>query len=194
MYDDYAWYQDYPQDAFYVNIMDSLVDLQLLLDKCPYENLKETFCKMIFVHAITLMETYLGDTIISAIKEKESFLERAIQNCQELKDKKLSLHQIFKNSDIVQNTVFNEISKVIFHNLSKVIQIYKAIFDITLPHPEALLKLIATRHDIVHRNGKNKAGEKININKERVIELFKEIESFISDVDSKVQEKLQNDS
>jgi hypothetical protein len=45
-------------------------------------------------------------------------------------------------------------------------------------------KAIAKRHDIVHRNGKNKSGNDILISREELIELMDKVHAFAEDIDN----------
>jgi hypothetical protein len=69
--------------------------------------------------------------------------------------------------------------KVIYHNLDVVQNMYTATFNIKFPEIAELSKLIATRHDLVHRNGKTKEGEEVKIDKNIITELLKKTSEFV---------------
>ncbi|WP_138708163.1 hypothetical protein [Desulfocurvibacter africanus] len=73
-----------------------------------------------------------------------------------------------------------------WHNLGKAKDIYTTTFKIEFPSIQELSKRILTRHDIIHRNGKNKEGEKIYILKTDVINLVLESEKLVKELDEKL--------
>ena len=76
---------------------------------------------------------------------------------------------------------------MLYHNLPKISGIYKNTLDIQFPSIKEVMKLINIRHDLIHRNGKNKDGDVIEISKEKLIDTISTIKKFISDIEDQIQ-------
>ena len=72
--------------------------------------------------------------------------------------------------------------EIIYHNLDKVQNMYVATFEITFPDIAELSKLVVTRHDLVHRNGKTKEGEEVIVDKDVVNDLIAKISKFVEEI------------
>ncbi|ENL7332379.1 hypothetical protein AB5T01_004245 [Escherichia albertii] len=140
--------------------------------------------KMNYSYSITLMETCLGDMIKSLILKNKYFFENAIKNVDELKKEKLSLRDVYQNPDIVKTVVIRKFSDYLYHNIEKTVQVYSAVLGEKIPDnvmkeiPE-ICKIALIRHDIVHRNGSDKDGKKINLNKEILLKALGDISNFV---------------
>jgi hypothetical protein len=51
---------------------------------------------MSYAYAVTLLETFLGDTFKALIIKRENFLENAIKNVKEIKNEKYSIFELSK--------------------------------------------------------------------------------------------------
>jgi len=79
--------------------------------------------------------------------------------------------------------------EIIYHNLPKVSHIYKETLDINFPAINQIQKDISIRHDLVHRNGKNKKGEQVLVSKEIIEEFISRVESFVDEIDKQLKDK-----
>ena len=73
-----------------------------------------------------------------------------------------------------------------YHNLGKIKPIYKDVLDIDLGDIRDIMKTVQIRHDIVHRSGKGKDGNLLNIKKEDVSALVEKVSFLMSAVSSKL--------
>lgn len=79
--------------------------------------------------------------------------------------------------------------EIIYHHLPRVKNIYKSTLDIDLGNISELMECISIRHDIVHRNGKDKDGNLQNINKEDIVRLASIVSDFIRNIESQFVSK-----
>ncbi len=79
--------------------------------------------------------------------------------------------------------------EVLYHNLPKVSKMYEATIDIVFPNFSEIQKAISIRHDLVHRNGKTKEGKEIIIDDMMVDDIISKVESFITEIDQRLNEK-----
>lgn len=76
--------------------------------------------------------------------------------------------------------------EIIYHKLPRVKNIYNSVLGINLGEKiviSDLMKCIGIRHDIVHRNGKDKEGNLQDISKEDVLELAEKVSKFIGNIE-----------
>lgn len=88
--------------------------------------------------------------------------QKFCKNIHGIKNRKFDLSEIYDKFDKLRDIVKIELVEVIYHDLPKVKGMYQDTFQIEFPEIGDLMKVIKTRHDMVHRNGKNKEGEKLN--------------------------------
>ena len=72
-----------------------------------------------------------------------------------------------------------------YHDLSKIKQIYKSI-NVDMGDIGDLAKAVIIRHDIVHRNGKDKDGNQRTITRKMVEELAAKVADLIYDVSNQI--------
>lgn len=144
----------------------------------------ESALKMTYSYSITLMETCLGDMIKSLILRNSYFFENAIDDVEELKKERLSLKDVYQNRDIVKTVVIRKFSDYLYHNIEKTVQVYSAVLgekpsdNVKKEVPE-ICKIAKIRHDIVHRNGVDKEGNKITLSKDILIKAMQDIKNFV---------------
>ena len=76
---------------------------------------------------------------------------------------------------------------VIYHDLPKVKNMYQDSLKIAFPEISELMLIIKTRHDMVHRNGKDKDGKIIEITESIIDEIIEIVEEFVMDIESKIK-------
>ncbi|MEZ8468519.1 hypothetical protein AB6D20_025990 [Vibrio splendidus] len=72
---------------------------------------EETFYKMAYAHAVTLMESFLADTVRSLILSNETYFINAIHKVETLKESKYTLAEIAKQPDGAKGFAIKELSK-----------------------------------------------------------------------------------
>ena len=149
------------------------------------------FLRLLYANVITALETYLSDMFIGTVKNNPDFMRRFIETTPEFKEDKISLSDAYTAKEQADNKADDYLSKVVWHNISRVKQMYKDTLSIDFPEDiNAIYRAIQYRHDIVHRNGKTKDGKELRIEKNDIIALIDYIESFAKNIDIEL-EKLQ---
>lgn len=170
------------------NIAFSQFDMQMniLKDELP-ENPSLPLMKMTYSYMVTLMETCLSDMIKSLVLGDENYLKNAIVNISELKKRQLSLAEVFRTEDVVKKVVIQTLSDYLYHDVKKIVAIYNAVLGektpdnvrSEMPHVIAITQL---RHDIVHRNGHDKEGKPVLLDKKTLTEAMDHIHSFVKHI------------
>ena len=150
----YEW--EYVEPSTFGEFNTTIQELRKML-KFSFTSANDTFFKMVDAFAVTAMEAYLSGTLIKKVKENDDYLLNAAQKIEDLKDEKMTLYEVVKNPDQAKNRILEKLYEFMYHNLPKIKCIYEAVFGIKIDYPlKDLMSIVRRRHDIVHRNGKNK--------------------------------------
>ncbi|MBD2386795.1 hypothetical protein [Cylindrospermum sp. FACHB-282] len=145
--------------------------------------------RQIYIGAITCLETYLSDAFINTVLSDQEYIKSFFYSFKDFKKQKLGMNELFNYLDKAEEIAKKTMLEIIYHNLPKVSEMYKAILNISFPESGKIYKYIATRHDLVHRNGKTKDSKKILIDESIVNEVINNIENFVTEIDQMLQEK-----
>lgn len=122
---------------------------------------------------------------MSSEENKRKFVE----NFKDFENIKISIADIYKNTENIELRIKKTLREIIYHHLPRVKNIYKSTLDIDLGNISELMECISIRHDIVHRNGKDKDGNLQNINKEDIVRLASIVSDFIRNIESQFVSK-----
>lgn len=145
--------------------------------------LQPHYFNMLYSSVITSLETYLSDALKFNLSNKEEFLIKFVETFQDFKNIKCNFNDIFNLCNSIESTVEEGLRSFLYHNLPKIQGIYKSTFNITFNPIDELMQSISIRHDLVHRNGKDKNGDVHNIQKEDIVELCDKTLSFITNIE-----------
>lgn len=174
--EEYRWLHEQKYSFPYAAFCTTVKEIEKILSSHIDPAVTDTMYKMAHVHAVTALETYLGDTLMLLVMGKKQYVLNAAQNIEKIKNKKLEPYKILSNKDIVEQMVFKHLSDHLYHDPVKAMRLYKDCLDFQCTHPlGTIIKVATLRHDIVHRNGKDKDGS-------NVIPNFTEVKSAISEI------------
>lgn len=154
------------------------------LNQLELENLEllQVLKRQLYISAIGTLETFLSETFINQTDENPEYFKKFVETFPDFSKQKIQLNDIFNQFEKIKRTARKEMLKVIYHNLDIVQNMYVATFNITFPDIAELSKIVATRHDLVHRNGKTKDGEEVVINETIINELIEKIVKFVEEI------------
>lgn len=177
---DLNWYKNEAYQNIFSNFLKEIAELKALHSTPILDEHLESFYKMVYVHSVTILESYLSDTVKSLIITNDEYLENAISNVNELKKAKFSISDIKSENNGALGFSLKILSKMLYHNISKIVRIVAAIVDkkIEVNFVE-VEKIIKIRHDLVHRNGKDEDGNLILINEKDVLTAIDSIRRFV---------------
>lgn len=147
------------------------------------DDVKEKLHYMLYAKIITNIETYLGDSLKSIVLNDEKYLRKFVLEYSPYKKEEFKLCDIFDKYDKIKDIVKQSLDKILYHNLWQIKQIYIKILDVDMGDISILSKAVVIRHDIIHRNGKDKEGNVHIITKEMVSELAHTANDFIYNID-----------
>ena len=106
-----------------------IASLKALLKFEPGISNGTTFCKMIYAHAVTIMEVYLEDMIKALIVSNLHFLKNTIKNVKPFCDGRFKLSEISLEPDGIKKFVLLKLTENLFHDIPKVINIYSGLLE-----------------------------------------------------------------
>lgn len=177
-----------PNTRFYNVLSKSLLEIEALIADGNKSANKDLLAKLLFANCITAFETYLSDTLIYTVVNFPPLIRRVVETDPEFTKRKLEVADLFRRHDGIRNEVAKYLEELIYHNLSKVKQLYKSVLCVDFPKDlSSIFRAIELRHDIVHRNGHNKEGDKHQLSLESVHELISHLRGFVENVDGQVK-------
>ncbi len=136
---------------------------------------------LLYVSVITAVETYLSDAFINTVLGDAKHLRRFVENNPEFKKKTFRLSEVFLRHESINDEVKEYLLSQLWHNIAKIKPMYEATLDVSFPNNlGSMFQAIKIRHDLVHRNGRNKDGDQIVLSKEDVEGLIADASEFIN--------------
>ncbi len=192
-YDEYLVNDIAEITEYYRNFSFSILNVKQLLEADVGGPVKRCFYRLLYANVIATMETYLSDAFINTVVSDEELMRSFIESTPEFKTVKISLADVYKAAEKIEQRAKKYLADVVWHNLSRIKPMYKSVLGIEFGTALGqIFEGIRKRHDIVHRNGKTKSGEEILITKEDVKDLFSRVETFIKEVDEKLSKMRAN--
>lgn len=148
--------------------------------------LQQTLQQMVFVQVITILETFLSDTFIHKVVPDATLLRKLVESENSFKMQQVPVSSVFAVREGIGERVKVYLTGIVWHNLTKVSKLYKRVLNVQFSELDKIVEAIDLRHDCVHRNGKTKDGEPVNVTKDTVFELIKEVLSLVQAIDTQL--------
>lgn len=180
--DDYE--EEYKSMYFDEHVRDTID----VLDKIDMldETAQKLLYRTLYANVISSMEAFLSDRLIQKVLSSNGAKRQFVENFKDFKETQIPISEIYKSIGGIESQIKKVLREIIYHNLPRVKHIYKSTLNIDLGDISELMKCISIRHDIVHRNGKDKDGNTRNITKEDVITLAHNVTDFIRNIESQI--------
>ena len=176
--------------SFYRTFLDEISSLRVLNKlSVPDPKAKKTLRRHIYIGVIACLETYLSDAFINTVLSNKDYLSSFFTSFKDFKEQKLGMNELLDVANKAEEIAKKAMLEVLYHNLPKVSKMYEATLDIVFPNFSEIQKAVSIRHDLVHRNGKTKEGKEIIIDDMMVDYIISKVESFISEIDQRLNEK-----
>lgn len=191
-----GWYEGFehledivkPNTRFYGVLCESLSEIEALVADGGQSKNEKLLSKLLYANIVTAFETYLSDTFVYTVVSLSPLIRRIVETDPEFSKRKMEVTDLFRRYDGIRDEVAEYLMGLIYHNLSKVKQLYRSVLCVDFPKDlSSIFTAINVRHDIVHRNGRNKQGEEHLLNFDSVSELLSTIRDFVKSVDIQVK-------
>lgn len=168
---------------------DSLQEIQNRLGRTPDAFLR----KLLFVHVITALESYLSDFLISKILKDKATLRRFIEEVSVFQEQKMSVSEVFKMRAAIKKRAISQLETVVWHRLDHVGKMYSKVLGIDFPPDLGNINdAVKLRNLLVHRDGKPIDGKKQKIVSEKdIVKAMDAVEKLVNHVEDHWQ-KLQS--
>jgi len=187
--DEYEWIRAISdKEAFYAFEQSVKETLALLKVKDTPE---QHFLRLLYVNAITALETYLSDFFINIIKSERGYLQIFVEKYEPFEKEKFPLNQIFSKMSLIEKTAITTLREIMWHNLYKVSVIYRLTLDIEFPKIPELYKAVDIRHDLVHRSGKTLDGQKHELEIVQIENVLNQAAALVKSIEYQWQEKFK---
>lgn len=174
-------------NKYYESFNISINHIQAISEIYMSSDAKQHLLGILYVNVITAVEAYLSDAFIANVFDDASALRRFVETNPVFKNKSFNLSELFIKHDSIDQEVKGYLLGLMWHNIQKIKPMYKATLDVNFPADLSyIFKAISKRHDLVHRGGKNKAGEGIVITGEDLQSLILEVTNFIDMLNSQL--------
>ncbi len=162
--------------------------IELIAIEPAEEKLLTLFHRQLYSSVIGIMETYLSDAFINTVFKSDDNLKKFFKSFKEFDKQKIAISAVFDFEDKAKSVAKKAMLDVIYHNLPKVSGMYKDTFGIKFPKYGEISKAVSKRHDLVHRNGKDKDGNEVIVNSDMVIKLINEVRTFVTQIDNQIKD------
>lgn len=146
------------------------------------KNIEGILKRQVFIGTFGTLETFLSDTFINLTTNNDEYFRNFIETHPEFRQRKFELREIFFEQDKLKITGKKVMLDIIYHDLPKIREMYRATFKISFPELKTIIKYVQTRHDLVHRNGKTKEGVAVVIDKVGATELLDNVSVFVENI------------
>lgn len=172
-------------DDAYNSACEELANLSSLIHSNFFtEDLLPIFYRQMYIGAIGALETYLSDTMISWVFSNRTRFDKYVES---QKKESISLKDLLFSAAHIEDVVYIHIQNFLYHRLDDVRDLYTKNIGIKFPERVQMKDFILKRHDLVHRNGKDKDGNYITVAIEDVCSLIQAEEDFIDDLYRKIK-------
>lgn len=101
--EEFVWFSNQTSDSLHDKFR---TEINMLRDIISHDNiaagLEEPIYKMAYAHAVTLLETFLSDTVKSLIVNNDDYFKNALNNVDEFKKAKFLLVDVWKHPEGVK--------------------------------------------------------------------------------------------
>jgi hypothetical protein len=150
----------------------------------------EALNRVLFANAISALESFLSDSFINRVLTDPAALRKFFESSQEFKQRAIPYSDIYKAAEAAREDAKKHLLKVIWHNVGKVVGMYKETLGVDFGNNLAeVAKAIPKRHDIVHRNGKDKDGKLVQIAKDDVLKLVSAVKDMAQHINKQLDSK-----
>lgn len=156
------------------------------------DHIKQMITQLAHGAAIAALEAYLLEmTVWRALNKDEQSLRSFVENNTDSKlgGGTFKLSEIHQKMDGLKKQVFAYLQTYVWHRLDDVKTIFENSFKIKFPKVSELMGDVLVRHDIVHRGGKNKAGDPVTVSEEDVRKVIERIRVFSKALEAEFDRK-----
>ena len=139
-----------------------------------------------FGSVITSLESFLWETVTYWVDHDDAVMKNIVTHIPVFRDQPLKLGQIFEKREALKNDIKAYLQNLVWHQWNKVAPLFTLGLEIDIPGFKQFEGALIKRHDIVHRSGFTKTGERVDVNVVEIETLCDQIIRFASEVNNKL--------
>ena len=155
---------------------DGIAAIQTLLASGIREPLAAVLRRLLFANVITVLETFLSDTFVNRVLADDTLLQKYLDTEKAFAEQKFPLNKALQVAEQIRAIATKELLDMVWHNIGKVKSPYRDVLAIDLGDIGPIAKAIHIRHDIVHRNGRQKDGAIHDIAESDITDLISQVQ------------------
>lgn len=164
----------------YRTLNSKLADFDELRKVDPGARLKPAMRQLLYS---SLIAAYMAETLSYWVSEDNGVFRKVVEQSKEFREKKLAVSQIFERMDALKDEVEKYLQTLVWHRLDIVGPLINASLGIDVPDIGPLMKRILTRHDIVHRGGRTKEGQIVDVSDADLDSLRTQVADFAGSIE-----------
>lgn len=169
---------------------DEIEKIERLFHLSVPDDLRSTYNRQLFIGVIGSLELFLTEMISCLVLGDEDYYHAFLEKT----NYKISLRDIEEGNLILDRAVYKVIHGINTHKLGDVKNLFQNVFGISFPSTQKIGEYVATRHDLVHRNG-NSAEDRtlkyVEIPDEKIVSLIKVCNDFVSELMKALDEPIK---
>jgi hypothetical protein len=139
-----------------------------------------------FGSVITSLESFLWETVTYWVDHDEATIANIVTRIPVFRDQPLKLGEIFEKRETLKNDIKAYLQNLVWHQWNKVAPLFKLGLGIDIPGFKQFDSALIKRHDIVHRSGLTKRGERVSIDEFEIESLCAMILGFATEISEKL--------
>lgn len=166
----------------------SVNEIISLLNCSINSNLSHVLYKYAFIGVFAAFEYFLCNVCRCYIIKENVYMEKFLKSNKKYKNETFKMYEIFSKYSSIKKLVDEYICDIVYHNTTKVCDIFYSVFDIKLDMTD-FVSYVLIRHDIIHRNGRTKNGSLTYVTKKLVNDLIECTNGIVEQVCAGLKEK-----
>lgn len=138
--------------------------------------------RLVFGAVIGVLESFLWELSQHWIESNDEALRGCVTKLPAIRDEPMKLGDVFDRHGSIRDHVKGHLQNTVWHRWDKVGAIYKSGLGIALPSVKVFDAALVKRHDIVHRSGRTKDGDEIDVTSSEIENLSQAVEQFAEEV------------
>jgi hypothetical protein len=142
--------------------------------------------RLAFASVITGLESFLWETVAYWVDEDDTSIINIVTKIPFFRDQTLKLGEIFAKRETLRNDIKAYLQDLVWHRWNQVAPLFTLGLGIESPGFKQFEDALKKRHDIVHRSGFSKTGERIDVDVAEIESLCEQIIGFASEINEKL--------
>jgi len=141
---------------------------------------------LLFVNVITALEAYLSDKFIKRVMHDGEALRRCVESSPEFAKEKIPVSDVLRVAEDIKTRTKTYLADIVWHNLGRIKPMYATTLRVDLGDIAPIMSGVTKRHDLVHRNGRDKDRCVVTVGTDDVEQLIAKAEALVNNIESQL--------